>query len=147
VGFPNRRNCLSLEDVRKVLDRFPAESMYKYAALVVLYAGAREKEVSELQVQDVNFSERVVVIRTRVGSRSIPMTDLLFQSLTHYKNIFGIPGGSNGKFFQGYSRNEFSKSPRRAGEDSGVPFSVTGAVLRHVCMYVDKCWIWVRQGL
>lgn len=64
------RTVVSVEDFKKMLDRFPAGNPFRYALLIGFYTGLRIGEVYALTWDDIDFTEKTLNVNKLVYKRN-----------------------------------------------------------------------------
>ncbi len=138
--------AFSTEEIRLLLEAIP-ESNFKNIVLFGLFTGCRLNEILTLQWQDIDFLERMVIIRnkpnfqTKTGKmRHIPMSIKLHELLnslqgnkepkiidfrTPEKLVFGNPEGKS------YSKSYISRSFTKYLKKANLPAKFHFHCLRH----------------
>ena len=122
--------ALSDEEVGKLLHHL--DPLGRYAVTLFLNTGFRRMELFNLQWRDINFEQRLIIVRDPKNKedRATPMTEQAYEVLQEARKT------SKGRFVVSHPDGKpittgIKKSLIRASRDAGISPHVTHHVLRH----------------
>jgi site-specific recombinase XerD len=136
-GNPSRRPFVPARDMRRCLEQIehPAVSM---AAWLIFYSGLRISECVSLNIGDLNWPERRIVVQRGKGgkSRTVPMADALVPLLEAYTTAYRADAKEDERLLVTartgqLSASEFQRVLRNVRQDLGWPTPITAHMIRH----------------
>lgn len=128
------RDFLTQSEIKDFISKIDHPVLYG-VIWTILLAGLRVSEVVQLNVQDVDLTERMLFIRQAKGKkdRMIPISKTLFQILSDYENIAMENRTSYFATYQTLSISEqyINKKIKQYREAAGIEKRVSAHVLRH----------------
>ncbi len=137
IPFPKKAQRLpkviSQKDVEKMI-RLTVNPKHRMILLLLYGLGLRNSELSNLQLNDIDFKREIITIYNAKGrkDRQIPLPDALKEPINRYIRDFApkeffITGQYGGQ----YSGSSIDKVVKQAARRARVKFNVTPHVLRH----------------